>query len=132
MKSDSSLKRSRNFYELKKDKIKNMERNQKFKVIKKLLDLTSDEQIGVERNQIPFTDFLDVIEEIKIRASDIFNGNKIHKKDSMKYIKNLLKNNFYSKLTEVEIQQAFKKFLNSKGEEPKQTWCKTCEDDYES
>ncbi|CAG8822616.1 6246_t:CDS:1, partial [Racocetra fulgida] len=51
--------------------------------------------------------------------------------DSMKYIKKLLKNDFYSKITEIEIQKAFKEFLNSKGEEPKQTWCEMCEDDYE-
>ncbi|CAG8786788.1 2808_t:CDS:1, partial [Cetraspora pellucida] len=62
--------------------------------------------------------------------SDIFNRNKIHKENSMKYIKNLLKNDFYSKITEIEIQKAFKKFLNSKREEPKQTWCETCKDDY--
>ncbi|CAG8774858.1 32360_t:CDS:1, partial [Racocetra persica] len=30
----------------------------------------------------------------------------------------------------IEIQKAFKEFLNSKGEEPKQAWCETCEDDY--
>lgn len=138
MKLDSRLKKqhlksSRNFYKLTKDDIKNMRRYRKFKVIKKLFNLTSDAQLAVEKNQIPFTDFLNVIEEIKIRASDIFNGNKIHKEDSMKYIKNLLKNDFYPKITEIEIQKAFKEFLNSKGEEPNQILCETCEDDdYES
>ncbi|CAG8830287.1 1440_t:CDS:1, partial [Racocetra persica] len=87
----------------------------------------------VKRNQVPFTDYLNVIEEVKFRASNIFNGNKIHKKDSMKYIKNLLKNDFYYKITEVEIQKTFKEFLNSKGEEPNQILCETCENDnYES
>ncbi|CAG8479972.1 2456_t:CDS:1 [Racocetra persica] len=110
-----------------------MERDQKFKVIKKLFDLTSDAQIAVESYQILFIDYLKVIEEIKIRASDIFNENKIHKEDSIKYIKNLLNNDFYSKITEIEIQKAFKKFLNFKEEKPKQTWCEICEDDnYES
>ncbi|CAG8459496.1 8728_t:CDS:1 [Racocetra fulgida] len=137
MKVDSSfkkkhLKRSRNFYKLTKDVIKNMERDQKFEVIKKLFDLTSNAQIDVKKNQVSFTDYFNVIEEINIRASDIFNENKIHKKDSMEYIKNLLKIDIYSKITEIKIQKAFKKFLNSKGEEPKKTWCETCEDDYES
>ncbi|CAG8671894.1 6136_t:CDS:1, partial [Racocetra fulgida] len=73
MKSDSPLKklylkRSRNFYKLTKDDIKNMGRDEKFKIIKKLFDLTSDAQITVEKNQVPFTDYLNVIEEIKIRA----------------------------------------------------------------